>query len=530
MLLKELEKYPTLKALFGKDWFARNLFEKEKNRYLLTELLLVEEPEDREIEELSEKMKHFLMQGRLSDFISVDSKISRLLYSVGILKHLDMYFERLRGIKGLGKLVEKIATQREPDQFMCALTQAEITSKLIENFGEIELEKQVGEYKADLEARSQQTGRNILFSIIIPNTVDEFMKNRMPLLKKIMPLVPIIDISLSKRPYRKLKSLYDSKEISAIIAYNRIIYHGECRFIGFLIENPETKNRLVKNEIDVLCNSLNLIRFPIFNLIKPFLKKNFQKKFDKVMRKGGYYAVMDFFKENFARYVGEWIKSPKDMAVLFLHIIDLLRRKSDRYEYRCFTFSFLLHLSALTVNSENWWREFMRLRDSLSFLQDSIAQIQNLEMTLLSKRKSSEEIKISLLLPLYVNTLEGLFQGMARVVAMEINLILGKSSKNITEMGIPKLVKKINSFGAGELKVLAKGYSQVLRNAFSHGTFKIDHQKKIVIARDREKEEIFSFAEIRKLKNRLEQASYMVGFSLVLIMLRLATMRSQSNV
>lgn len=240
------------------------------------------------------------------------------------------------------------------------------------------------------------------------------------------------------------------------------------------------------------------------------------------MRKGGYYAVMNFFKEIFSPFVREWIKSPKDIVILFLHIIDFLRRKSDRYEYRCFTLSFLLHLSALTVNPENWWREFMRLRDSLSFLQNGIVQIQNLEMILTSKRKASEEIKISLLLPLYVNTLEGLFQGMARIVAMEINLIQGKSSKNIPEMGIPKLVKKINSFGSGELKVLTKGYSQVLRNAFSHGTYKIDRQKKIVIAKDRKKEEIFPFVKLRKLKNRLEQASYMVGFSLVLIMLRLA--------
>lgn len=260
VLLQELEKYPVLKALFGKDRFARNLLDKEENRYILTELLLVEEPKKREIEEFSEKMKHHLMQGRLRDFISVDSKMNKVLYSAGILKHLDMCFERLRGTKGLGKLVEKIATS-ELDQFMCALTQAEMASKLSENLGKIELERQVGEYKADLEARCIQTGRNILFSLITPSMVDEFVKHRVPLFKKNLPLVPIIDISLSKSPGSKMKPLYAAKEISAIIAYNRIIYYGNVIPMGFLIENPETKNRLMKNEIDVLCGSLNLICF-----------------------------------------------------------------------------------------------------------------------------------------------------------------------------------------------------------------------------------------------------------------------------
>ena len=88
--------------------------------------------------------------------------------------------------------------------------------------------------------------------------------------------------------------------------------------------------------------------------------------------------------------------------------------------------------------------------------------------------------------------------------------------------GIPKLVERINSFNEGEMRILTKGYSQTLRNAYSHGTYNIDLKERRITARDRMREETFTFAQLKKLRKRLEQASFMVALSLVGIFFRLA--------
>ena len=89
-------------------------------------------------------------------------------------------------------------------------------------------------------------------------------------------------------------------------------------------------------------------------------------------------------------------------------------------------------------------------------------------------------------------------------------------------IGIPKLIQKINSFNEGALRILTKGYSQTLSNAYSHGTYRIDLHKREIIARDRKKEEVFTFAQLKKMRKRLEQASYMAALSLIVIFFRLA--------
>jgi len=331
-------------------------------------------------------------------------------------------------------------------------------------------------------------------------------------------LAPIVAISYPRiLRWSKIRKLYNIEELLGFVIYNRVVYYGISIPMGF-IENPKAKNKLLKDEISILCQSLHLIRFPIAELIQVFSKKSVQKR----LKKGGFYTTQSFLQKVFTKYLGDWMKSPTDVVLVLQQLITLLSEQSDKYEYRCYVHSFVLHLSALTVNAENWWRELMRLKESLSFLQDGIAQIQNLEAILLSKRKASEEIKISLLLPLYTSTLEGIFQRMARMIVTEINIITGKSSKNVSMIGIPKLIQKINSFNEGVLRILTKGYSQTLRNAYSHGNYHIDLHKKEIIARDRKKEEVFTFAHLKKMRKRLEQATYMAELSLVMIFFRLA--------
>jgi len=111
---------------------------------------------------------------------------------------------------------------------------------------------------------------------------------------------------------------------------------------------------------------------------------------------------------------------------------------------------------------------------------------------------------------------------MARILVTEMNIIAGKSSKDVSMIGIPKLVQKISSFNEGELRVLVKGYNQTLRNAYSHGSYDIDLRKREIVARDRKKKEVFTFTQLKLMRKRLEQASYMVALSLVAIFLRLA--------
>lgn len=515
-LLEALKKYPALKVLLGKEWFLQGLSEKEENRHVLINLLLEEEPEVEYVKKLFDDLKVSLKAGRIKDFISTDAKISKLRYLSGLLKNLEIHLRKSKKVKGLNKLINQLRETYEAIAFFYTADKIEITSSFLENFEGIEIETKVGRYKADFKVKHRD--RIILFDFITPDKISEFVKDKVSLFKERTPLVSIVDISYSKIPRSKTSQLYDIEEISGVVIYCRVVLYGTSIPIGFFIENPKTRNKLLKDEISVLCRSLHLIRFPATEFVQVFSKKSVQKR----LKKGGFYTTQSLLQKSFAKYLGDWMKSPEDASLFFPLFMTLLKRQSDKYEYRCYTLSSLLHLSALTANAENWWRELMRLREPLSFLQSGIAQIQNLETILLSKRRASEEIKISLLLPLYTSTLEGIFQYMARILVTEMNIIAGKSSKDVSMIGIPKLVQKISSFNEGELRVLVKGYNQTLRNAYSHGSYDIDLRKREIVARDRKKKEVFTFTQLKLMRKRLEQASYMVALSLVAIFLRLA--------
>jgi len=66
-----------------------------------------------------------------------------------------------------------------------------------------------------------------------------------------------------------------------------------------------------------------------------------------------------------------------------------------------------------------------------------------------------------------------------------------------------------------------KGYSQTLRNAISHGGYKVDLYGKKVFAIDRKKREVLTFSQLRKIRKRLEEACFMVALSLIMILLRI---------
>jgi len=61
-LLQALQKYPILRDLFGKEWFLRKLSEKE--RHVLIELLLEEEPEVEHVKDLFNDLQASLKAGR----------------------------------------------------------------------------------------------------------------------------------------------------------------------------------------------------------------------------------------------------------------------------------------------------------------------------------------------------------------------------------------------------------------------------------------------------------------------------------
>ena len=515
-LLEALKKYPILEVLFGKEWFLRGLSEKEENRHVLINHLLEEEPEVEYVKKLSDDLNVSLKAGRVKDSISIDAEISELQYLSKFLRNLEIYLGRLKEVKGLNRIINELRETYDAIEFLHTVDKIEIASSFLENFEGIEIETKVGRYKTDFKVKHKD--RIILFDFITPDKISEFVKDKVPLFKERTPLVSIVDISYSKIPRSKTSQLYDIEEISGVVIYCRVVLYGTPIPIGFFIENPKTKNKLLKEEISVLCRSLHLIRFPATEFVQVFSKKSVQKR----LKKGGFYTTQSLLQKNFAKYLGDWMKSPEDASLFFLLFMTLLKRQSDKYEYRCYTLSCVLHLSALKANAENWWRELMRLKRPLSFLQSGIAQIQNLETILLSKRRASEEIKISLLLPLYTSTLEGIFQYMARILVMEMNIIAGKSSKDVPMMGIPRLVQKINSFNEGELRVLTKGYNQTLRNAYSHSNYDIDLPKREIIARDRKKEEVFTFRQLKMMRKRLEQASFMVALSLIAIFLSLA--------
>jgi hypothetical protein len=512
-LLQALQKHPILRDLFGKEWFLRKLSEKE--RHVLIELLLEEEPEVEHVKVLFNDLQASLKAGRIKDFISIDSEISKLLYFSKFLKNLEGCLEKLKEVKGFNGIVEKLRESDDFIEFFYTADKIEIASSFFEYFDGIEIETNDKQCKTSFKVKRKD--RIIHFNFISSDTVNDFVKR--VAFRENSHLVPVVGISdLGTLRKVKTKNLYDIEGLSGFVIYNRVVFYGTSILTGFFMENPKARNKLSEDEVSILCRSLHLIRFPVTELIQVFSNKSIERK----LKKGGFYTTQSFLQEVFSKHLADWIKSPEDVSLLLLLFMVFLSRQSDKYEYQCYTRSFVLHLSALTVNAENWWRALMRLGGSLSFLQDGIAQIQNLETILLSKRKASEEIKISLLLPLYTSTLEGIFQRMVRIIATEINIITGKSSKNVSEIGIPKLVQKIDSFNEGELRILTKGYNQTLRNAYSHGTYNIDLDERRIIARDRTKEEIVTFSQLKKMRKRLEQASYMVAFSLVAILFRLA--------
>jgi len=494
-LLEALKKYPILEVLFGKEWFLRGLSEKEENRHVLINHLLEEKPEVENVKKLFADLNVSLKAGRIKDYISIDAEISELLYLSEFLRNLEIYLKKLKEVKGLNRIINELRETYDATEFLHTVDKIEIASNFVENFDGIEIETEVERHKADFKVKHKD--RIVLFDVITADKINEFVEEKVPLLRERpeerTPQVSIVDISYSKIPRSKTSQLYDIEEISGVVIYCRVVLYGTPIPTGFFIENPT-------------------------EFVQVFSKKSFQKR----LKKGGFYTTQSLLQKSFAEYLGDWMKSPEDASLFFLVFVTLLKRQSDKYEYRCYTLSSLLHFSALTTNAENWWRELMRLREPLSFLQSGIAQIQNLETILLSKRRASEEIKISLLLPLYTSTLEGIFQHMARTLVMEMNIIAGKSSKDVPMMGIPRLVQKINSFNEGELRVLTKGYNQTLRNAYSHGSYDIHLRKREIVARDRKKKETFTFTKLKLMKNRLEQASYMVALSLVAVFLRLA--------
>jgi vacuolar-type H+-ATPase subunit F/Vma7 len=518
--VEALREYPELRTQFGEEWFLGNLSKREGNRHVLIELLLQEEPKVEHINGLFNDLKNSLKRGKIKDFISRDLQIGKLLYFSKFLQNFETDLEKLKGVKGFSRMIEKLR-ESDCDEFFCRVRKIEIASVFFEHFEALEIESGAAWSKTIFKVKKND--RTIHFVFVTSDIVDEFAKEIARESSYVVPMVAMIDSARHSKS--KTRELYEVERLSGLVIYDQVVQYGTPIQMGFLIENPKARNKLLADETSILCQSLHLIRFPVAELIQVFSKKSVQER----LKKGGFYATQSFLNEIFAEHFGGWMKTPNDIALIFLQLIMLLSRQSDKYEYQCFMRSSLLHLSALTVNAENWWRELMRLGDSLALLQDGIAQIQNLETILLSKRKASEEVKISLLLPLYTSTLEGIFQRMARVIVAEMNIILGKSSKDVPVAGVPKLVQRINSFNEGELRILTKGYSQTLRNAYSHSTYHIDLHKKEIIAKDRKKEEVFTFPQLKKMRKRLDKASYMAALSLVVIFFRLASPKSKTN-
>jgi hypothetical protein len=510
-----LRKYPELEAQFGKEWFLKNLSSKKGGHHVLVELLLEEEPKVEHLNRLFDNLRGSLKTGKIKDFLSRDLEIGKVLYFSRFIQNLETDLGKLKRVKGFSRIMDKLRESDDSLEFFGIVEEIEIASVLSKCFDALEIEMKLGPVKTIF--KTKKNDRIIHFAFVTPVIAEEFVKEIARQSSHTVPMVAMINSMESKKS--KMQELYEAEGLSGLVIYDQAIYHGMPIQTGLLIENPRARNKLLEDEMSILCQSLHLIRFPVAQLVQVLSERSVQKK----LKKGGFYATQSLLNEVFAKQFGGWIKTPKDIALLFLQLITLLSRQSDKYEFRCYMHSFLLHLSAFTVNAENWWRELMRLRESFLLLQDGIAQIQNLEMILRSKRKASEEAKISLLLPLYTSTLEGIFQRMARIIAAEINIISGKSSKNVTAIGVPKLVQIINSFDEGELSILTKGYSQTLRNAYSHGTYHVDLRKKEIIAKDRNREGIFTFVQLRKMQKRLEQASYMAALSLLVMFFRLTS-------
>jgi len=74
-----------------------------------------------------------------------------------------------------------------------------------------------------------------------------------------------------------------------------------------------------------------------------------------------------------------------------------------------------------------------------------------------------------------------------------------------------------------------KGYSQTLRNAISHGSYKVDLHGKKIFAIDRKKREVLTFSQLRKMRKRLEEASFIVALSLITILLRIGLEKERAR-
>ena len=154
-LLQTLKKYPTLKVLFGKDWFLNGLSEKEENRHVLINLLLEEEPEDEYVKKLFDDLKDSLKAGRIKDSISIDAKISKLLYLSGLLRNLEIYLGKLKEVEGLNRLINELRETYDAIEFFHTVDKIEIASSFLENFDGIEIETKVGLYKTDFKVKQR---------------------------------------------------------------------------------------------------------------------------------------------------------------------------------------------------------------------------------------------------------------------------------------------------------------------------------------------------------------------------------------
>ena len=510
-LSRKLEKYPTLKALLGEKWFLNRFSEMENNPNLLIELLLEERLEVEYVTNLLDTLHDSLKAGKIKEFTLLDIHLSRLLFSSEFVQNLETHLIKLKPVKGFNGIGKKLREVDTPEELLQTVNEIEIASSLFEHFEKMELETEPEHFETSIIVKHKD--RIIRLSFVTPGILKEFSKS-IDNIGENLVIIPIIHIQHLRK--LKLKDLYSFEKLSGFVIYDRIVYYGRPILMGLYIENPRAKKEPIKKEIELLCSSLHLLRFPTAKLDQIFSKKSVQKK----LKKGGFHTTQSFIKELFAKHLADWTKISDNINLIPLLIFSLLRSKSDKYEYRCFELSSILHLSALNINAQNWWRELTRLKESFGFLQEGIAQIQNLETILSSKRKASEEIKITLLMPYYTSTVEGIFKIMLMVIVTAINIVTGKSSKNLSNFGIPKLVETINSFDKGELRILTKGYSSTLRNAISHGNCKLDLQGKKIHAIDRKKKEVFTFSQIKKMRKRLEEASFMVTLSLITILIR----------
>ena len=510
-LLRKLENYPTLRALLGEKWFLKKFSERESSPHLLIELLLEEKLEVEHVTNLLDGLQDSLRAGKIKEFLSIDRDLARLLYFSEFVKNLESHLNKLNPIKGFTGIGKKLRELDTPDKFVQTVNEIEIASSLLGHFKKMELETEPNHFETSIIAKNKD--RIIRLSFVTPETVEEFSK-KIDNIGENLVIIPIMHMQHLRK--LKLKDLHSIKKLTGFVTYDRIVYYGRPILMGLYIENPKAKNELTKKEIKSLCSSLHLLRFPTAKLDQIFSKKSVQKK----LKKGGFHTTQSFIKELFAKHLADWTKTSENINLILLLMFSLLRSKSDKYEYHCFELSSILHLSALNINAQNWWRELTRLKESFRFLQEGIAQIQNLGTILSSKRKASEEIKITLLLPYYTSTVEGIFKIMLRVIVTAINIVTGKSSKSLSKVGIPKLVNRINSFNKGELKILTKGYSSTLRNAISHGNYEVDLHGKKIHAIDRKKNEVFTFSQIKKMRKRLEEASFMVTLSLITILIR----------